>query len=335
MKATTLKDVAAAAGVSVSTASRVLDERLPASRSATAVRVREAAARLGYRRDAAASALRRGDTGTVGVLVPRLSDTVMAMLFEAVFADAASRGLFALVSVCGDDPDRERAAVDSLLARRVDGLVLATARLDDPLPASLRDRQVPHVLAVRTDSESPSSVCDDELGGYLATRHLIDLGHTEIAVMPGPDFASTSQRRLAGFGRAMADEGLAAPADRIRHCGFGFQEGRRTASEILSASPGTTAIFAANDQLALGALAAADALGRRVPEDLSVVGYNDTPLASQLPVPLTTVRVPFDIIASGALDLLVAQTQGAAPARPGPRTAIPTLIPRRSASRQR
>ena len=101
MKAVRLKDVAARAGVSVSTASRVLDERLPASGSPTARRVRAAAAELGYRKDATASALRRGDTGTVGVLVPRLSDTVMALLFEEVYARAASRGLFAMVSVVG------------------------------------------------------------------------------------------------------------------------------------------------------------------------------------------------------------------------------------------
>lgn len=330
MKAVTLKDVATAAGVSISTASRILDERLPTSRSASAQRVKEAAARLGYRRDAAASALRRGDTGTVGVLVPRLSDTVMALLFEAIFSAAAARGLFALVSVCGDDSAAEARAVDSLLARRVDGLVLATARLDDPLPSSLRDRQVPHVLALRTDGVSPSSVCDDELGGYLATRHLLDLGHTAIAVLPGPDFTSTAQQRLAGYHRAMAEAGLDAPQTRIRHCGFGYTAGREAAAAVLSQSPETTAVFAANDRLAMGTLAAASALGRRVPEELSVVGYNDTPVAAQLAVPLTTVHVPFDLIAVGALDLLAAQTAGTGE-QPADRVAVPTLIPRRSA----
>ncbi|MDO4901677.1 LacI family DNA-binding transcriptional regulator [Actinomyces sp.] len=331
MKTVTLKDVAAAAGVSTSTASRILDERLPASRSASAQRVREAAARLGYRRDAAASALRRGDTRTVGVLVPRLSDTVMALLFEAIYAEAASRGRFALVSVCGDDSVAESRAVDSLLARRVDGLVLATARLDDPLPGSLREHGVPHVLALRTDGVSPSSVCDDELGGYLATRHLIDLGHTAVAVLPGPDFTSTARQRLAGYQRAMAEAGLPVPDAYIRHCGFGFTAGREAATAVLAQAPELTAVFAANDSLAMGTLSAAEALGRSVPEGLSVVGYNDTPLAGQLAVPLTTVRVPFDLIAVGALDLLAAQT-GGDDSRIADRVAAPTLIPRRSAT---
>ncbi len=310
MRSVTLKDVARAAGVSVSTVSRVLDTRLPSSRSQAAERVRAAAAELGYRRDEAASALRRGDTATIGVLVPRLSDTIMALLFEALYAEAARRGLFALVSVCGDDPDDERRATESLLARRVDGLVLAAARLDDDLPARLRRQGVPHVLALRTDEVSPAAVCDDELGGYLATRHLVDLGHERIAVMPGPDFTSTAQRRLAGYRRAMAEAGLPVTKDTsggpgwVRHCGFGFDAGLATSTALLTDHPDLTALFAANDRLALGSLAAAERLGRSVPRDLSVVGYNDTPLAAQVPVPLSTVRVPFDRIAADALELL-------------------------------
>lgn len=345
MRSVTLKDVAAAAGVSVSTVSRVLDQRLPPSRSPAAERVRAAAEELGYRRDEAASALRRGDTATIGVLVPRLSDTVMAVLFEALYVEAARRGLFALVSVCGDDPDDERRATESLLARRVDGLVLAAARLGDDLPAQLRHQGVPHVLALRTDEVSPSAVCDDELGGYLATRHLIDLGHERIGVLPGPDFTSTANRRLAGYHRAMAEAGLAVP-DGVelpgrwaRHCGFGFDSGLATATTLLTEHPDLTAIFAANDGLALGAVAAGAALGRSVPEDLSVVGYNDTPLAAQLPVPLSTVRVPFDRIAADALELLTAQgsmSPGSAGlgATGSERISTPTLIPRASSVRR-
>lgn len=355
MKSVTLRDVAAAAGVSVSTASRVLDDRLPVSRTATAGRVREAAERLGYRKDAAASALRRGDTGTVGVLVPRLSDTVMALLFEALSRQAADRGLFALVSVCGDEAADERRAIDALLARRVDGLVLAAARLGGEVPVGLRASGVPHVLAVRTDGVSPSAVCDDELGGYLATRHLLDLGHRRIAILPGPDFTSTAMQRLAGYRRALVEAGVATGGEEasglVRHSLFSTHAGREAAAALLADRPGITAVFAANDQLALGTLAAAQDAGRRVPEDLSVVGYNDTPLAAELRTPLTSVRVPFERIASDALDLLTAQIQGRAaavppeavgaagqagttgaltPVPPVTRVSEPTLIPRRS-----
>ena len=129
----TLKDVAAASGVSISTASRALDERTT-SRSAAAANVRKIAEELGYRRNSFASSLRRGETRTLGVLVPRLSDTVMALMFEELEKAASSRGYFAMVATSGDDPDDERSAAETLLDRNVDGLILATARLDDELP---------------------------------------------------------------------------------------------------------------------------------------------------------------------------------------------------------
>ena len=131
----TLRDVAAASGVSISTASRALDERT-ASRSAAAAHVRKVAEELGYRRNSFASGLRRGETRTLGVLVPRLSDTVMALMFEELERAASSRGYFAMVATSGDDPNDERRAAETLLDRNVDGLILATARLDDE-PVSL------------------------------------------------------------------------------------------------------------------------------------------------------------------------------------------------------
>src|SRR3954454_8969510 len=118
----TIVDVARAAGVSNSTVSRVLDERLPRAQNPTAERVRKAAAELGYVRDPLASGLRRVGTSSIGVIVPRLTDTVMAMLYEEIAAAAASRDLFAVVATTDDRPDAERAAVDSLVRRRVDGL---------------------------------------------------------------------------------------------------------------------------------------------------------------------------------------------------------------------
>jgi hypothetical protein len=156
----TLRDVAKAAGVSVSTVSRVLDDRVAPSRTATAVRVREIAEQLGYRRNTFASNLRRGATATIGVLVPRLSDTVMALMFEAIDRAAGKDGYHAIVATSGDDPTAEWNAAQSLLERNVDGVVLATSRTDDLLPSHLRDNGIPHVLVLRTDGKSPSSISD-------------------------------------------------------------------------------------------------------------------------------------------------------------------------------
>src|SRR6478609_11026032 len=157
---TTLRDVARVAGVSTSTASRVLDERLPASKSAAAERVRMAAADLGYVRDPLAAGLRRSGTSTVGVIVPRLTDTVMAMLYEEIAAAAATRGLFAVVATTQDSPEAERVAVQSLLHRRVDGIIRATARIGSPLRIDGRDGSARQVLALRTDGIHPASIGD-------------------------------------------------------------------------------------------------------------------------------------------------------------------------------
>jgi len=326
----TIRDVAREAGVSTSTVSRILDERLPPSRSATAERVRETALRLGYRRDAYASGLRRQSTGTIGVLVPRLSDTVMAILFEEIARACAERSGFAIVATTHDDPAAERTAAETLLSQRVDGLILTTARLDDDFTARLRTDGIPHVLALRSDGVSPSSTGDDELGGYLATRHLLDLGHRTIGVVAGPDYASSAVGRLRGFRRAMAEAGLVVDEDLVRASTFGMESGEDGGRALLARPQRPTAIFAVNDNTAIGVLAAAQSLGLVVPDELSVVGYNDIPLSARLPVPLSSVRVPLAQIATSAVDLLHPQHPGA----PTQLVATPSLIPRRSTARR-
>lgn len=325
----TLLDVAAAAGVSKSTVSRILDERLPRSESATAQKVRQVAAELGYHRDLSAANLRRGKTMTVGVVVPRLTDTVMAMLYEAVAHACQRHGQFAIVATTDDEPKADRAAAEALLQRRVDGLVLATARTDDDFPEQLASRGVPYVLALRTDGHSPSSVGDDQLGGYLAVRHLLDLGHRRIGLIAGPQYASSAAGRVEGYRRAMAEADVDIDPSLVVESTFGIESGFATARQLMTLDEPPTAVFAVNDNTAIGALSAFAETGLSVPEDVSLVGYNDIPIVSRLPRPLTTVRVPFDQIAAAALDLLRDAPLGH---HDRIRTATPTLIPRRSTS---
>lgn len=330
-EAVTLRHVAKAAGVSVSTVSRVLDDRAAPSRSATAVRVRRIAEELGYRRNTFASNLRRGATATIGVLVPRLSDTVMALMFEAIGRAAGKHGYYSIVATSGDDPTDEWNAAQSLLERNVDGVVLATSRTEDPLPDHLRQTGVPHVLVLRTDGESPSSVGDDETGGYLAVRHLVDLGHADIAIVSGPLFTSSAAGRLAGARRAMAEAGLEPEPSWTIESGYGIEAGAAAGERLFRDERRPTAVFAANDNLALGVWSAAHRHQILVGEDLALVGYNDIPLARLLPVPLTSVHTPFDQIASTAMDLLLDAGEGRAPIR----KSLPTLMPRQSSGPRR
>lgn len=321
----TIDDVAHAAGVSKSTVSRAHNREHRFFRSPSAARIREVAASLGYQPNPTAASLRRQQTNTFGVLVPRLTDTVMALLYEEIAAACEKRGYHALVATSHDDPEQERDNARMLLARRVDGLILTTARTDGGYCQELLDRGVPHVLALRTFGDSAAAVGDDRLGGYLATRHLIDLGHRRIALVAGPDYATSALGRRAGYEDALREAGLPIDPALILPSAFSMESGEEAGRRLLELHPRPTAVFAVNDNIAVGLLSAVQRAGVRIPEDLSVVGYNDIPLAARLPVPLTTVRVPFGAIAEAAVDLLIDIEAGV----PGStRRFAPTLIPR-------
>jgi len=326
----TLYDVAAAAGVSKSTVSRILDERLPRSESPTAKRVRKVAAELGYVRDVSAANLRRGTTSTIGVIVPQLTDTVMAMIYEALARACQRAGQLAIVATTDEKPEAEQRAAETLLRRGVDGLVLSSIKVGDPLTRELRERNVPYVLALRTNGDGPASLGDDELGGYLAARHLLDLGHRQIAMIAGRPFASSAVARQVGFRRALSEALVPVNEDWVIETDFDLDAGARAASLLAGLKQRPTAIFAVNDNIAIGAISKLSSLGINAPDDVSVVGYNDIPVVRHLPTPLTTVRVPFDQIATAAVELLNS------PGSDGDfevRIATPTLIPRRSTSR--
>ncbi|MDI2030269.1 LacI family DNA-binding transcriptional regulator [Saccharopolyspora sp. TS4A08] len=318
----TILDVARAAGVSKSTVSRVLDERLPRSTNATAERVREVAAELGYVRDPLASGLRRSGTSTVGVIVPRLTDTVMAMLYEAITEVAAGRDLFTVVATTEDLPEAQDKAVESLRRRRVDGLILTTARVGEPVDVG----GTPYALALRTDGAGPAAIGDDRLGAQLATRHLIDLGHRRIGLVGGPEYASSARGRAEGYREALDSGGIGFDPALVAGDAFSIEAGEIAGRALLDRPDRPSAVFAVNDNTAIGVLAAAHALGLEVPRDVSIVGYNDIPVVSRLPVPLTTVRVPFRQIAADALRLVLDDGT----ARGETAVSAPTLIPRAS-----
>ncbi|WP_063736309.1 LacI family DNA-binding transcriptional regulator [Streptomyces sp. RTd22] len=329
-KPPTIADVARTAGVSPSTVSRALNREHRFYRSPTAARIREIAEDIGYAPNPVASNLRRQQTSTFGVLVPRLTDTVMAMLYEEIAAASLRRGYHTVVATTHDDPDRERDSGEVLLQRRVDGLILTTARTSGGFCQELARRNVPHVLALRTYGDSAASVGDDRLGGYLAARHLIDLGHERIALVAGPDYASSALGRRAGYEDALREAGLPIEERLILPSAFSMESGEDAGRLLLTLDPRPTAVCTVNDHTAIGLLSTVQRAGLRIPDDLSVVGYNDVPLAARLPVPLTSVRVPFPSIATAAVDQLM-DLLADTPAET--RTFAPTLIPRRSTAR--
>ena len=148
------------------------------------------------------------------------------------------------------------------------------------------------MLALRTNGTSPASIGDDRLGAHLATRHLLDLGHRRIGLVCGPAYASSARDREAGYRDALTEAGVPVDETLLAGDSFSMEAGEIAGRTLLDRTDRPTAIFAVNDNTAIGVMAAAHALGLRIPDDLSLVGYNDIPIVSRLPVPLTTVRVP-------------------------------------------
>ncbi|MFD4640100.1 LacI family DNA-binding transcriptional regulator [Lentzea sp. NPDC058436] len=304
----TLEQLAREAGVHVSTASRALNPDPVGVGPEMVTRIRELAAQLGYRRDSAAHALRTGHSRTIGVLVPRLTDVAMATIFDGIDETARSRGYETVVANTHDDPQERRSRIESMLSMRVAGLILADSRSGTDVLTQLRHASVPYVLVMRRLPKQVSVTTDDGLGGRLAAEHLLERGHRRVAVVAGDQATSTGAERTRGFCDAFAQAGHPVPADHVVASGFGVADGRRAAEQILDLPHRPTAIFAANDFTALGAMGAIRDAGLRVGQDVSLVGYNDLDLAAELPVPLTSVRSPLAemgrVSAQKLLDLL-------------------------------
>ncbi|MCP9968915.1 LacI family transcriptional regulator [Actinomadura madurae] len=220
----TLRTIAQAAGVDVSTVSRVLngsaeDAQRAASRE-TADEIRRWAARLNYRPNPHATSLRTARSNLVGVLVPRLSDLVLATIYEGVEDAAARHGLTTFVMNSHDRPEQQRVRTELALSRRVDGLVFGDAHTDAAFLDEIAERRIPFVLVSRHAGRHPAVTCDDHLGGRLVAEHLLGLGHRRVGVIAGEPFASTGADRTAGFVDRYRDAGLPVPGSHVVHSRF-------------------------------------------------------------------------------------------------------------------
>ena len=311
--AVTLKDVARLARVHPATASRALnpETRLLVSEE-TARRVLAAAADLGYRPNTVARSLRTRRSHTVGVLIPDLNNPLFPPMIRGLADRLEADGYIALIGNTDSDEAREHRVFDQMRARHVDGYVLATAHLRNPLLDDAVRAGVPVVLMNRIaeDYSFPSVTVDNERGVKMAIGHLTALGHRAIACIAGPQDVSTGLTRYRGFQAAMAGARLEVPPGRVAFAyAFTIEEGYRCAQEILAAG-GCTAVAAGNDMLAVGCYLALDEAGLNCPADMSVVGFNDMPFISMLRPPLTTVAFSHYQVGAEEAQLLLERLNG-------------------------
>ncbi len=305
----TLRDVADAAGVHPATASRALN---PATRglvnAETARRVIKVAESLGYRPNPSARGLKTAKSGTVGLVIPDLTNPLFPPIVRGIEDVLEPSGYSGLIVNTDNDPNRERAQIEQLRSRQVEGLIVATALLDHPLLAQLRREGVLMVMVNRRPEgiDVPSITPDDATGVELAVQHLASLGHRRIAHLAGPSTTSTGLVRARAFRSAIRDLGLDDDPALVASCDYWSEEaGAAALRTLLDGGAEFTAVVAGNDLIALGCYDVFAERGISCPEDVSVVGFNDMPFLDKLRPPLTTIAIPHQQIGAEAARLLL------------------------------
>lgn len=333
----TLDAVAARAGVGRGTVSRVINGSSQVSER-TRLAVEAAVTELGYVPNLAARALVTRRTDTVALVVSESEDRLFGEPFFAGVVRGISAGVTAagrqLVLALTAGADGERPLDRYLTRQHVDGVLLLSLHGEDPLPHRLRERGVPVVLGGRPAGHVDGACVDvDNVGGARAgVAHLVDRGRRRIAAVAGPQDMGAGRDRLAGYRTALAEAGLPDEESLVATGDFSEASGARAMAELLGRRPDLDAVFAANDLMAVGALRALRDAGRRVPEDVAVVGFDDSPLSRVTDPPLSSVRQPVEEMGREMARVLVELIAGDGDHGPPPCVVLPTELVVRASS---
>lgn len=306
----TMDEVAKAAGVSQATVSRVVNGN-PRVNSATKRAVEKTIERLGFVPNVAARSLVTRRSDSIGVLIPEPTSRVFGDPFFAQVLRGVSAALTArrqkLVLFLPQGDEEERELQPYLMAGHVDGVIMYSLHGDDPLPERLRRRGVPVVVGGRPPTGARVSYVDNDNrgGGMLATQHLIDLGRRTVATISGPPDMGAAIDRFEGYRDALRQAGRAVDAKLVAAGDFTEESGARAMRELLERAPDLDAVFAANDLMGAGALAVLADSGRRAPDDVAVIGFDDSPIARTTRPTLSSVRQSLDVMGRELVTLLL------------------------------
>mgnify|MGYP000905968504 CR=1 FL=1 len=306
----TIAQIAAEAGVSVPTVSKVLNGR-PDVAADTRAHVEEIIAKHGYRRRKGRT--QRNGTGLIDLVFHELDSAWAGQIIKGVEVVAGAERIGVVLSELGGEHRPRQEWLDDVLARRPLGVIFVLSDVDDTQRRQLASRNIPFVI-VDTAGDLPEGVpsvgSQNWSGGLAATRHLLGLGHRRIAVISGPSDVLCSRARIDGYRTALDEAGVPIDPSFICYGDFFVGGGYTHGSALLDRPDRPTAIFAGSDNQALGVMRAARERGLRVPEDLSVVGYDDLPVTEWLTPPLTTVHQPLTEMASTATQILLRLARG-------------------------
>jgi len=309
---TTIAKIAEQAGVSVPTVSKVLNGRADVA-EATRARVESIIQQHGSRRRSASTAI----SPMIDLVFSQLGGEWAMELIRGVEQVVRSEGVELVLSECGGARRPRQEWIESVLNRRPLGVIMVFSDLDADQRAQLEARRIPFVVVDPVGDEGddvPSIGSANWNGGRMATTHLLKLGHTRIGMIGGPVETLCSRQRVAGYTDALRSAGIAVDPTLVRTGDFGVGGGHREALALLQRPDRPTAIFAGSDMQALGVYQAARELGLDIPRDLSVVGYDDVPIAQFVTPALTTVHQPLHLMAETATRLVLGLARGETPA---------------------
>lgn len=309
----TMAQVAREAHVSLMTVSRVINDKEGVS-PATRERVQAVIEQLGYRPSDIARGLVTKRTGTLGLVMPDVANLFFAEVARGAEHVAYDAGYNIFLCNTGEDIQRELEMLQSLEEKRVDGIVLCSSRLEEAvLEEAVASHPAVVLLSRKIESNDVGSVViNDLVGGRMATEHLLQAGHRAIGFLAGPPISESGRARAESYRATLTTAGVTFNPDWTCHCIPTVVGGRERARELLTANPELTALFCHNDLIAIGALQACADLGRAVPADVAVVGYDDIPMAALVSPSLTTCRVPRYEMGAQAMQLLLAKISGCA-----------------------
>jgi len=329
--AVTISDVAKSVGVWPKTVSNVIHD-YPHVRASTRSKVLKAIEELGYQPNIAARSLVTKRHDLIGFVLWDILNPGYTEMVDTIVARAREKGYMLILGSAGRDPEEETRMATLLIQQRVDGVILASTTKDSEAPGRLMATGVPVVMVSRhVESVSADCVVADNIsGGYLVTRHLLDLGHQRIAFIRGTPNASTSVDREAGYRRALESDGLAYDESLMGSGNYTAQGAYSAACRLLSLDERPTAIVCANDLMAIAVIDAVLDAGLHVPEDVGVTGFDDIAWAGSRSLNLTTIRVRMDLMAQEAVSLLLGRIQGEVTGSPREVILPPELVVRRT-----
>ena len=308
----TISDVAKQSGVSTATVSRIINGQSGYTEE-TRQKVLNIIQEMGYRPNAVARGLVKKRTNTIGVLLPSLSSRLASALLKGI--ESSAHQLDYSVIICDTESNGKRTVeyLDVLSEKQIDGIIITSEWLKDVFEEAIVKMKIPVVLVLTTSShlQIPYIKVDDYQASYQATEYLIGKGHKEIGMISGSKTDKLAGLpRIEGYKQALTDNSLTISENHIAYGDFAYRSGMRCMQELLKKAPEITAVFAASDEMAVGALSCAYRKGVKVPDDLSIIGYDDTQDAEMAIPPLTTIHQPIYEMGEKAVEMLL-NTKGA------------------------